>query len=281
MSKICRHVWYICMVVLIGIAMIIVILINRHKFEWYNHFSLVTRYSIDPQNMIRNQLISIRLTAQTFDKRLRQDLTNDKIAVLLRDPVYNYIPRNSQSQPMNWSNLFKLYVDAVTGSSAGYLCGGLSFFYRILLEAFGIPSRYVELLTSIGEKYDSHASVEVFIDGKWVASDPTFNLMIKSGKKYISYLELASVLTQQGDFELATNGMDNSRYPADDVIFTPKSSYFNFIFIGPATVSQPGKRIKFEAIKHPETWNGYIRGLNLNYSKTDILEKYLADGILR
>jgi transglutaminase-like putative cysteine protease len=80
----------------------------------------------------------------------------------------------------DWSGAYKLSQLSRERANA---CNGKSILYMLALRAFGIRSRIVTLYATAtaGIPVWSHASVDVRVDGKWVALDPTFNVALKAG----------------------------------------------------------------------------------------------------
>jgi hypothetical protein len=65
----------------------------------------------------------------------------------------------------------------------GLVCGGMSTLYFHALAVNDIKARYIALKRNIFDIYDIHTTVEVFVDGKWVIYDPTFNVsFVKNGE---------------------------------------------------------------------------------------------------
>jgi hypothetical protein len=58
----------------------------------------------------------------------------------------------------------------------GLLCAGLARLYAATLVANGQEARVVSLSRNFPDRSDSHTTVEVRQDGRWVIFDPTFNL---------------------------------------------------------------------------------------------------------
>ena len=70
---------------------------------------------------------------------------------------------------------------AITGRQ-GHLCQGLSFIYMTALKSLGIESRFVGMYQDAQDApspVTSHASVDVLVDGQWIALDPTYNMSIR------------------------------------------------------------------------------------------------------
>jgi hypothetical protein len=68
-------------------------------------------------------------------------------------------------------------LDMLAAMRAGYSsqCGPMAYVYREALAAAGIPARLVILLRNPPFPSDGHGTVEAYLDGRWVLTDPTFN----------------------------------------------------------------------------------------------------------
>lgn len=61
-------------------------------------------------------------------------------------------------------------------SGGGALCSGMAVLFLNALSAVDVPARIVSLQRNAFDGNDSHVTVEVRMNGKWVVMDPTFNL---------------------------------------------------------------------------------------------------------
>lgn len=62
----------------------------------------------------------------------------------------------------------------------GTLCSGMASIFHEALALLKIKVRRISLYRNNFNIYDSHASVEIFLNGKWQIYDPTFNVSYKS-----------------------------------------------------------------------------------------------------
>ena len=58
----------------------------------------------------------------------------------------------------------------------GLLCDGMALLFQQILAAVGIPSRILWLFRNLFDPLDSHVTVEVWLNDRWVLVDPTFGL---------------------------------------------------------------------------------------------------------
>lgn len=94
---------------------------------------------------------------------------------------------------------------AMLGQNAGaQLCHGMALAQEWALSQIGVPSRAVVLagenFLSGKDRFETHAVNEVWLDGKWQISDPTFNISVdcSDGKKNLSVPEAAACVRAGG-----------------------------------------------------------------------------------
>ena len=138
------------------------------------------------------------------------------------------------------------YQQRIEDKTSTSRCWGISFFYRHSLQAFGIPTRYVALFKSM-EPIISHAAVEAKLNGKWVVSDPTFNIELTGidGQR-IGYAE---ALSQSYS---VVYGVQNNAYPLRNITEAEFRQYLNWVAIYPG----PGETLNSY---YPAEWDGHIR----------------------
>jgi len=87
---------------------------------------------------------------------------------------------------MNQCNKSEVYFgkpyDALVHARAGggLSCGPLAGIFKESLRALNLHAREVWLVRSLMNPYDTHATVEVYIDDKWQIYDPTFNVSYRA-----------------------------------------------------------------------------------------------------
>lgn len=84
------------------------------------------------------------------------------------------------------------------GRGGGLLCGGMARLFAAALEANGIESRVVFLSRNFPDPSDSHVTVEVREEGRWVIYDPTFNLSVVRGGRRLGAEEVQQSLIRGG-----------------------------------------------------------------------------------
>ena len=237
------------------------------------------------QPALRSDLLAVRRLALNLDPRLTGVTDSFKLAVLLRDHVYKSVPQKDTGNEYLRGSIFDYYQRAVRDPEVGLICQGLSMTYRIVLEAFGIPSRGVSMFSSKNGLDNSHTSVEVYIDGRWVISDPTFNLMFESDGKYLGWEVLRARILKGAPYKSTSNGMKVRPNDSLENYFAPLSELVKYLAIQPAMVRTLMKEKHFKIRLMPDGWDGFVimeggKRLNIIPNKNEI-ESKIAEGILR
>lgn len=112
------------------------------------------------------------------------------------------------SAPSSWQML------EAARAGRGLICGGMAQVFHDALIANGIPARIVLFRRDIFDAYDSHVSVEAFVNGKWRLYDPTFHFYIDRNGERLSALEARASLYTNHHGEAKIINLGPTRYPA-------------------------------------------------------------------
>lgn len=142
----------------------------------------------------------------------------------------------------------------------GLACWGYAYMFSMICEAFEIPSRFVTLCDNIiDEKYNSHATIECYINEKWIIFDPTFNVVCKYNNELIGYEEMYNLckngLADQIKWERCGYVPENRRFENYPV---PLADW-HYIAFQEAQVKENDNIIFFPRQTLPETWDMSIR----------------------
>lgn len=179
------------------------------------------------------------------------------LALALRNMLYRMVPLPrdipEKQPPTDFMDLSQTVQLALFDEKVGHSCGGLTILYITMLKAFGIEARYVGLFHEVVDAADpviSHATVDVFIDGRWIALDPTFNFSIRSGGERIGWEE-ARALTLAGEpITFETDGYALLPHRSITEYPHPLTDSIEFMIFAP-TPREP-------MLILPESWNGRI-----------------------
>jgi hypothetical protein len=208
------------------------------------------------------QLAAVRDIAVTITPGLAKTATETQIATLLRDQVHRTgivaglgVPSLTSAELNDWANAYRL--SHLTRERAN-ACNGKAILFMIALRAFGIKSRIVTMYATkeAGLPVYSHAAVDVFADGNWIAMDPTFNHVLKNERgEYISWREAVERYRKNKTVEITTDGLpsikDDYFYLFERVLNRTYRDYTKFVLLGPSA-DAPYENLTSE-------WDGKIR----------------------
>ncbi|MEW5735391.1 MAG: transglutaminase-like domain-containing protein [Thermodesulfobacteriota bacterium] len=229
-------------------------------------------------------LLLIRRNVLNLEPRIEEAKDSLEQAILLRNHVYSRVPLKPSQQGTDFMKFFEEFHKSVYDPNHGHICGGLTNVFMVVCEAFGIPSRYAGLFSDVKEPYDSHATVEVFVDGKWVAMDPTYNVMLKEGNSYIGYQRVRELILAGKPYSVTTNGMEVFPDRVFENYPVPLKDLVRYLIVYPATVrDQRGKATKYPMVLLPRGWDGKIQGKERQYNLARVTPFYniISNGILR
>lgn len=133
-----------------------------------------------------------RLTVESDRERFHRELapvvanmdtTEAKVLAIL-EWVMNQIPKvEHRYAKSSWAMV------EIGRAGGGLICGGMAQVFKDALLAKGIPARKVFLQRNLFDTFDTHVTVEVWVDGQWQLYDPTFHLALKASGKRIGVFE--------------------------------------------------------------------------------------------
>lgn len=214
----------------------------------------------------RSDMLAIRQLAMNIDPRFSESMDTTQLALTLRDHIYKKVPLKMTSSGYPFSDFFEAYQRAVINPEEGHICGGLSIAYLILLEAFGIPGRYVGIFEgtqNVPISINSHASVDVFLGGRWVALDPTFNVSFQDENGHrLGWIDVRERYLANRHMTISTDGFkivpdrDIKKYPV-----SMKNLVRNLVAL-PARAGFGDSLVMHGLIILPTDWDGVIRYSN-------------------
>lgn len=211
-------------------------------------------------------LKAIRALAEMLEPRLSQQRDQLQTALLLRNMLHHRVNLHSAKfEGYDFTDLDATFARSVLNPAYGHLCGGISIQFIAALRAFGIPARKVGMYPAASDLDDiaiSHASVDVLINGRWVAMDPTFNTAFKNDRgEYIGWFDVRHTLRNGG------------RVVETPDEFTPKknTTFEQYLAETHSTLLEVTKFMNAapylngkteEAIVAPPEWDGVLRYRN-------------------
>lgn len=155
------------------------------------------------------QLVELKAHIVKRHPKILEQKTDFDRAVFLRNVVYRDVPMKPTPTGFVFDEPFEAWKTSTKGR-AGHVCGGLSILYMQALKAFGLQSRQIGMFASVNEKeapLDSHVSVDVFADGRWVAMDPTFNISLRGADgRPLSWEEARAEMLAKRGVDATDNG---------------------------------------------------------------------------
>jgi hypothetical protein len=106
----------------------------------------------------------------------------------------------------------QLYALAQQGH--GLLCSGMATLYFAALTSNGVRARVVELSRDLFDAFDSHVTVEVWHEGRWVIFDPTFHVSFERSGQLLGAQEIADSLLDGSAAAITPVFHGDVRYPS-------------------------------------------------------------------
>lgn len=131
-------------------------------------------------------------------------------ALAIRDAVHTRTRIGNSPAGYDRRNLDQFVYLAVEDPDSGFLCQGISDVYVLVMEAFGIQTRRVDLYAkskNAPTPVKSHATVEVKIDGRWIAVDPTYAFSIFHDGQRIDWTEAREIMLSGGKVDFRHDGV--------------------------------------------------------------------------
>ncbi len=107
-------------------------------------------------------------------------------------------------------------IDAVWAqvrSGRGLLCSGMATLYFNALRVNGIAARQVYLSRALFDGNDTHVTVEVCVDGRWVIADPTFHIGYERDGELVGAQTIAESLAHGSCGEICPRFYGQVKYP--------------------------------------------------------------------
>jgi hypothetical protein len=158
-------------------------------------------------------------------------MTDYEKAIAIRERIYNTTPLKHSPPGYNFLDFTGAYQEATTGQ-VGHICGGLALLYISALESQGIAARYVGIFA---DSPDTHASVEFWDGSRWIASDPTFNIMFLYEGRYLNWEEIWEVVQAGASVEFVGDQIPERRIETYYISF---DQLVRRMVIHPATINE-------------------------------------------
>ena len=175
--------------------------------------------------------------------------------IKIRDWIYRTVPLKETAPDFPFRDFSRAFLLSVSNPDYGHICGGLALTLLQALWALDLPARYVGLFSATEGVIDSHATVDVLIDGQWVAVDPTFNITIRDedGAR-LGWFDVASRAQSGLPIFFSDDGYGTLHNRAIEDYYRPLREIAQFAVFGPH--AKEGKLIAPSTL--PSNWNGQL-----------------------
>lgn len=236
-------------------------------------------------SQVKSELSLLRLSKIIESSLHAGEQNTFEKALKIRNIIYSQVPLKETPAGFNFMEFDSCFLRSTRNGDVGQLCGGLAILYLTALESQGIPARLVNIFSKNTEPYDGHTTIEFWFDGKWHASDPTFNIMYMDKGKYLSYSDLYERLQTNGSYTIVSNGFTVFPEKGDiNAYYISLKDLTKYMVVHPAKVWKDGKEFDYPMTLFPANWDGNVTGKDGKKSDVKMFNtiyKHLYDGILR
>jgi len=132
---------------------------------------------------------NIALNKYEYDQNIEATVSNssvslEKVLPILKNTM-NSVTKVSSGPSENIA-ILRAHISA----GGGLLCGGMALLLKENLAEKGIPARIVTFRRELNLIGDTHVSVEIPVDGRWILVDPTFHTLFRSGGEFLGAHDL-------------------------------------------------------------------------------------------
>jgi hypothetical protein len=215
--------------------------------------------SIQRQRADLSRVRELVLSLEPSLQKVADHASVDVLASALRDFVHRRVPLRPPPRAFDFLPLFASFRSAVLDRGAGHLCGGIALTYMMALEAFGIPARYVGLHASPSADADNHVSVEYLDGGRWIASDPTFDVAFVAEGRRLGWLEVRERLLSGAPVAVSTGGYRVAPGRRIESYYAPLEKLVAYLVVY-ADLNGDGLLEPNEVATAPASWDGTLEG---------------------
>lgn len=123
----------------------------------------------------------------------------------------------------------------------GLLCSGMATLFYHVLRAHGIQARRIYLSKALFDGNDTHVSVEVLVEDRWVIADPTFHVGFERHGELVGAHAIANALLDGSSASIRPRFYGPVRYPPRlEAYYLHWLPLFHNVFIPDR--DQPGRR---------------------------------------
>jgi hypothetical protein len=200
-------------------------------------------------------------------------------ALTLRDALYDGVELAPTPEGYDYYSPVVSYMQAMHGDF-GQLCGGYSQLYQFALESLGVQTRRVGMWAAIDQRegvLNGHVSVDVLIDGEWVAMDPTFNASLTNADgERLSWPEAREHYAQGLTVLRASDGMTIDPTIDFDTYDIPLSALTVYMTIAPGMPGEDAQSLGYDGVLTYADGSTFSYGPGFNYNLDRDLAEYIG-----
>ena len=189
--------------------------------EKLNEQFLVGEVTFGPQDTVSDQR---RFRKLLIDAGFSTDRLKTVTGIIA---LQTWIGNQVEKTEPYWGNEqgFQLLMLGMNGT--GLACSSMSVIFREALALLETPARIVQIYRSGSNINNTHVLVEVNINGKWVAFDPTYNTTYQYENELLDIGQIEKALYQSTPKEIELVYHGKRKYPAS---FKAYSKEWKFVF---------------------------------------------------
>lgn len=171
-------------------------------------FSQLAREQTYTQNIESKRLREI-VQSEGFSRQSQDDTNPRKDIVKVLNWTMNQVQKveySASSTPMDALNKAR--------DGQGLLCGDMSLIFESALHSLGYKTRQLQLFRSLFDNTDTHVTVEVLINKRWVIFDPTFGVSFSLDNQLLGAIEIHNAVKNGKISELISVFHGEVQYPA-------------------------------------------------------------------
>lgn len=179
---------------------------------------------------------------------------------MFRDAIYRLTSYVNVDQgygpPDNWTTHDDMFYRAVN-TAEGFACGGRALLFLTMLNRLGIKARYAGMWSMVDQEATgsrSHASVDVFIEGRWQAFDPHYNISFidPSTRGSLGWKDIHTRVKSGLSVQVTTEGYSQDHFLNTDHLVNnyPVEEVCNHMVLGPSFDTAPELLSGWDGILH-------------------------------
>lgn len=210
-------------------------------------------FATDAQLSPELELDNVRRMFEVAEPSLANSdaLSDLETARILRNTIYRMVPSQNSWSAIEWANYDRWAYESLFDDDKGHFALGMAGLYAVALTAFDIPNRAVSLFSGVDPYESGSNSNEVYVDGRWMAMDATFDAEFQNAAgQSLSWAEIRETC---GDGDINhVYGMGSPLEGRSSI----ETSAFVICDMTQVIAYSPSNLTEFETL--PNSWDGTI-----------------------